>query len=101
MGRSKANFHGIAYDYQNMGDLHYVEAQSAGQKIGTINWEHETGKITGVHVFPDWRRKKVGTGLYNEAVRLSKTSGDIPTPKFTSDLSDEGRALRDSLFKSQ
>lgn len=97
MGRSKANFHGIAYDYHNMGDLHYLEAQSAGEKVGSINWEHDTGNITGIHVAPAYRRQKIATGLYNEAVRLSKASDDIPTPQITSDRSDEGEAWVQSL----
>lgn len=99
MGRSNADFHGIAYDYAKVGGLHYVEAQSSGGKIGSINWEHDTGKITGVYVKPEYRRKGVATGLYNEAVRLSKASDDIPTPKHTSDLSDEGEAWVHSLNK--
>jgi len=97
MGRSFSNFHGISYSYSNMGDLHYIEARSADKKVGTINWEHDTGKITGIHVQPEFRRKGVATGLYNEAVRLSKTSGDIPTPKITSDRSDDGEAWATSL----
>jgi GNAT superfamily N-acetyltransferase len=97
MGRSFSNFHGITYTYSDMGDLHYIEARSGDKKIGTINWENDTGNITGLHVHPDFRRKGVATGLYNEAVRLSKGSDDIPTPRITSDRSDEGEAWAQSL----
>jgi len=99
MARNNAAFHGVTYDYEKAHGLHYLEAQINGEKVGSLNWEHRTGKISGVYVDPEHRRKKIATGMYNEAQRLSKTSKGIPAPKLTSDRTDDGEAWVQSLNK--
>lgn len=96
MGASNAEFHGLTFDYSKIGSLHYLEAQKEGEVVGKLNWVHPSGNISGIHVDKAHRRQGIATALFSEGKRLSETRG-IPTPKITSDRTNDGEAWSRSL----
>jgi ribosomal protein S18 acetylase RimI-like enzyme len=96
MGANNADFHGLSFEYDKIGSLHYLEAQKGGEVVGKLNWAHPSGNVTGIHVPKEHRRQGIATALYNEGTRLSATRG-IPKPKITSDRTNDGEAWSRSL----
>jgi len=97
MSSNNGDFHGLSFDYEKIGSLHYLEAHKNGEVVGKLNWSHPKGNITGIHVSKGLRRQGIGTALWNEANRLSNTSRGVPSPKITDDRTDDGEAWSASL----
>jgi tRNA nucleotidyltransferase/poly(A) polymerase/DNA polymerase III epsilon subunit-like protein len=62
----------------------------------TITWNHETGKIEGISVDERFQRRGLGTELHRAANAIAASQG-LVAPKQSDNLTDEGRALRNSL----
>jgi predicted acetyltransferase len=96
VGVSNAEFHGLSFNYEKVGSLHYLEAKKDGEVVGKLNWVHPSGNISGIHVNKENRRTGIATAMFNEGTRLSETRG-IPKPKITNDRTYDGEAWSKSL----
>lgn len=97
MPANNADFHGLAFNYDKVGSLHYLEAQKEGEVVGKLNWVHKSGNVTGIYVPKEHRRKGIATALYNEAKRISSTTRGVPRPKITDDRTNDGEAWARTL----
>ena len=97
MAANNADFHGLTFDYEKIGSLHYLEAHKDGEVVGKLNWEHPKGNISGLHVSSSHRRTGIGTALWKEANRIAGSNKDVPAPKITGDRTKDGEAWARSL----
>ena len=97
MSANNGDFHGLSFEYDKIGSLHYLEAHKNGEVVGKLNWAHPKGSITGIHVSKGVRRQGIGTALFREATRFASTNRGVPTPKITDDRTDLGEAWAKSL----
>jgi ribosomal protein S18 acetylase RimI-like enzyme len=97
MGANNADFHNLSFNHERVGSLHYLEATSGDEVVGKLNWVHSSGRISGIYVPKEHRRKGIATAMYNHAVKLSDTNRNISKPKLTDDRTNDGEAWARSL----
>jgi hypothetical protein len=66
-------------------------------EVGRLSWINEGGTIADIGVRPDYRRRGVATGMWNEAYRLNDVDPDIVSPTHSSNRTDEGDAWARSV----
>jgi ribosomal protein S18 acetylase RimI-like enzyme len=74
-----------------------IIAKQGNEWRGDFTWHKSTGVIQTVHVNPEHRRKGIATAMLQEAQRQAALHNHIPAPVHSSQLSDDGKAWKDSL----
>ena len=84
------------HNYQN--EEHIIRAATPeGREIGRLRWWTVGGAVSDVAVSPNFRRRGVATGMWNEAYRLNAQDPDIVSPSHSSSRTDEGDAWARSV----
>jgi len=71
---------------------HRIVATMGGQYVGHIEWHPKSGRVMGVEVAPEHRRKGIATHLWRAAIRQAADSRSVKKPIHSSDRTDAGDA---------
>lgn len=95
---SRRQFKDYTLEYERFPEAHLISAYHPEEgSVGSIEWNHKTGEISGVEVEEKHQRKGIATAMYRFGQDLSDKRKTVTKPQHSKARTDEGNAWAHSL----
>jgi GNAT superfamily N-acetyltransferase len=87
------NPHSVDYRFtegERFVNHHKITAHIGDKQVGSLEWHPKTGRVMGVEVDSEHRRKGIGTQMWFQAIQAASNSRRIKKPIHSAERTDAG-----------